>query len=93
MRCPVTYPAASLHRNATTFAMRRGRYCPSKHVTWPLAAAYESLLPDLWKRCHPEAIRQYSQEERRDKADRKQYNAARRRKPPCASSNPSSDCW
>ena len=41
---------------------------------------HESLLPDLWKRSHPEAIRQYRQEERRDKADRKQYNAARRRK-------------
>jgi len=41
---------------------------------------YESLLPDIWKRTHTEAIRVYRQEERRDKADRKQYNAARRRK-------------
>jgi hypothetical protein len=41
---------------------------------------YESLLPDVWKQSHPEAIRVYRQEERRDKADRKQYNAARRRK-------------
>jgi transposase len=41
---------------------------------------YEGLLPDVWKQSHPEAIRVYRQEERRDKADRKQYNAARRRK-------------
>jgi hypothetical protein len=41
---------------------------------------YDRLLPDIWKRTHPEAIRVYRQEERRDKADRKQYNAARRRR-------------
>lgn len=40
---------------------------------------YESLLPDAWKEAHPEAIRVYRQEERRDKADRKQFHAARRR--------------
>lgn len=40
---------------------------------------YDSLLPDVWKRSHPEAIRQYRVEERRDKADRKQLRAARRR--------------
>jgi transposase len=40
---------------------------------------YNQLLPDVWKQTHPEAIRMYRQEERRDKADRKQYEAARRR--------------
>ena len=40
---------------------------------------YERLLPDIWKQSHPEAIRQYRQEERRDKAVRKQVRAARRR--------------
>lgn len=40
---------------------------------------YHSLLPDQWKQQHPEAIRQYRQEERRDKAERKQYRAAKRR--------------
>lgn len=40
---------------------------------------YESMLPDVWKLSHPEAIRVYRQEERRDKADRKQLQAARRR--------------
>ncbi len=40
---------------------------------------YESLLPDVWKQSHPEAIRMYRVEERRDKADRKQLEAARRR--------------
>jgi transposase len=41
---------------------------------------YESLLPDVWKKSHPEAVRVYRQEERRDKADRKQYEAAQRRR-------------
>jgi transposase len=40
---------------------------------------YHSLLPDQWKQRHPEAIRQYRQEERRDKAQRKQVQAAKRR--------------
>ncbi|MGA8764020.1 MAG: transposase [Candidatus Sulfotelmatobacter sp.] len=40
---------------------------------------YHSLLPDLWKQQHPEAVRHYRVEERRDKAERKQLNAARRR--------------
>jgi transposase len=40
---------------------------------------YSSLLPDVWKRQHPEAVRAYRVEERRDKAERKQLNAARRR--------------
>ncbi|MGB8854572.1 MAG: IS66 family transposase [Pirellulales bacterium] len=40
---------------------------------------YARLLPDVWKRSHPEAVRQYRVEERRDKAERKQLAAARRR--------------
>lgn len=40
---------------------------------------YHSFLPDIWKQQHPEAIRVYRAEERRDKADRKQLHAARRR--------------
>lgn len=40
---------------------------------------YEKLLPVRWKVDHPDAVRQYRVEERRDKADRKQINAARRR--------------
>jgi len=40
---------------------------------------YEQLLPDRWKQNHPEAVRVYRTEERRDKADRKQLAAARRR--------------
>ena len=40
---------------------------------------YQRFLPDVWKQQHPEAIRVYRVEERRDKADRKQRNAARRR--------------
>jgi hypothetical protein len=40
---------------------------------------YECLLPDVWKQSHPESIRSYRQEERRDKASRKKLRAARRR--------------
>ena len=40
---------------------------------------YHKLLPDIWKQSHPTAVRAYRQEERRDKADRKQLAAARRR--------------
>ena len=43
------------------------------------ATDYHSLLPNIWKQSHPEAIREYRVEERRDKADRKQIRAARRR--------------
>jgi transposase len=40
---------------------------------------YEKLLPDRWKLDHPDAVRKYRIEERRDKAARKQLDAARRR--------------
>ena len=40
---------------------------------------YTSLLPDVWKRSHPESIRRYRQEERTDNAARKKLRAARRR--------------
>jgi transposase len=40
---------------------------------------YHRLLPDVWKQSHPEAVRAYRVEERRDKAERKQFQAARRR--------------
>jgi hypothetical protein len=40
---------------------------------------YESLRPDRWRETHPECIRQYRVEERRDRADRKQRRRADRR--------------
>ncbi len=40
---------------------------------------YDRLLPDVWKQSHPDAVRHYRVEERRDKAERKQLEAARRR--------------
>jgi transposase len=40
---------------------------------------YDELRPDVWATAHPEAIRQYRVEERRDKADRKQTRRAARR--------------
>jgi transposase len=40
---------------------------------------YQSLLPDVWKQNHLEAVRDYRVAERRDKAERKQVTAARRR--------------
>jgi hypothetical protein len=43
---------------------------------------YESLRPDIWRAAHPEFIRQYRVEERRDRADRQQRRRAARRQPP-----------
>lgn len=40
---------------------------------------YESLRPDIWRQSHPESIRQYRVEERRDRADRKQRRRVARR--------------
>jgi hypothetical protein len=40
---------------------------------------YEPLRPDVWKESHPEAVRQYRAQERRDRADRKQRRRTRRR--------------
>lgn len=42
-------------------------------------ASPDELLPDVWKRSHPAAVRTYRVVERRDKADRAQVKAARRR--------------
>jgi hypothetical protein len=41
---------------------------------------YAALRPDARGREHPEAIRQYRVTERRDRADRKQYRRAARRR-------------
>jgi transposase len=40
---------------------------------------YHSLRPDVWKQSHPEAIRQYRVQERRDRADRTQFRREQRR--------------
>jgi hypothetical protein len=42
-------------------------------------ANVEDLLPDVWKSHHPEAIRTYRAEERRDKADTAIFQAAKRK--------------
>ena len=42
-------------------------------------AKLEELLPDRWKEHHPEAIRSYREQERRDKADLAVLQAAKRR--------------
>jgi hypothetical protein len=39
----------------------------------------EELLPDRWKANHPEAVRNYREQERRDKADTATLSAAKRR--------------
>lgn len=39
---------------------------------------YSKLMPDVWKKEHPEAVRVYREEESRYKADRKQLTRARR---------------
>ena len=40
---------------------------------------YASLCPHVWKLTHPEAIRTYRMDERRNAADRKHVRRARRR--------------
>ena len=40
---------------------------------------YESLRADVWKSSHPEAVRVYRSEERRDAADRRRLSRAQRR--------------
>jgi hypothetical protein len=42
-------------------------------------AKTDELLPDRWKAAHPEAVREYREQERRDKADTAVLQAARRR--------------
>ena len=39
---------------------------------------YSTMLPDVWKQSHPDAVRAHRAEERRDKAERKQYDRAKR---------------
>ena len=41
---------------------------------------YASMRPDVWRQAHPEAIREYRVTERRDRAARKQYRRAARRR-------------
>jgi len=40
---------------------------------------YQALRPDIWKQSHPEAVRQYRVEERRDRAERTRVRRAQRR--------------
>ncbi len=42
-------------------------------------AKTEEMLPDRWKAAHPEAVREYHEQERRDKADTAVLQAERRR--------------
>ena len=41
---------------------------------------FHAMRPDAWKQSHPEAVRIYRQEERRDRADAKQTRRDRRRR-------------
>jgi transposase len=40
---------------------------------------YEQLQPHAWKQSHPESIREYRSEERRDRADRQRFRRAQQR--------------
>jgi hypothetical protein len=42
-------------------------------------AKLDELLPDRWRANHPEAVREYREQERRDKADVASLQAAKRR--------------
>jgi hypothetical protein len=44
-----------------------------------ITAKTEELLPERWKAAHPQAVREYREQERRDKADMAVVQAARRR--------------
>jgi hypothetical protein len=39
---------------------------------------YHALRPDVWRQSHPEAVRQYRAEERRDRAERTRLRRAQR---------------
>jgi transposase len=49
---------------------------------------YRSLQADVWKQAHPEHIRTYRAEERRDRAEAKHSRRARRRQPRHATGEP-----
>jgi len=49
---------------------------------------YAVLRPNVWRQAHPEAIREYRVTERRDRADRKQYRRAARRRAQAIPLNP-----
>jgi transposase len=49
---------------------------------------YHSLRADIWKQSHPESVRTYRADERRDAADRRHYRRAQRR----VTAAGSSDC-
>jgi hypothetical protein len=40
---------------------------------------YQALRPDIWKQSHPEAVRTYRVQERRDRADRQRFHRTQRR--------------
>lgn len=52
---------------------------PSAASSLPKVNCPLSPCPDVWAAAHPDHIREYRQEERRDRADRKQYRRAVRR--------------
>jgi transposase len=50
---------------------------------------YEALRPDVWAKAHPESVRTYRQDERRDRADakrtRREFRREQQTKPPDSS--------
>jgi uncharacterized short protein YbdD (DUF466 family) len=41
---------------------------------------YHSMLPHVWRESHPDAVRTYREDERRDASDRKQHRREERRR-------------
>jgi hypothetical protein len=71
----------SLVTSALRMDLDGGRYLEG--VLTPMlrrTAKTEELLPDRWKAAHPEAVREYREQELRDKADTAVLQAARRRR-------------
>ncbi len=72
--------SVSVHDPSRLFLSARGFYLESV-ITYMLrgTAKIEESLPDRWKAAHPEAVREYREQVRRDKADTAIVQAARRR--------------
>jgi NAD(P)H-dependent FMN reductase len=70
----------SLVASALRMKLDVSMYLESVITHWLRGTAkLEELLPDRWRENHPEAVREYREQERRDKADVASVQAAKRR--------------
>ena len=76
----ILVPVSAVESIAAILTRRLAMYLESviTHILRGTAKT-EEMLPDRWKAAHPEAVREYREQERRDKADTAVVQAARRR--------------